>query len=295
MNGSLAIRLILVLVLFRGFPVHAQRPVFCVYTTSGNVKCSPAHGGGSDPILEHVWLYPGDKLTLADNISEIVLLDRDTSYVRLREKGRYTVEQVAKMPHTRVSDPMMARYITLLWTPSTAGGPITHSTHYFQNSSPAAVLAPRPGYPTSLDSLIFRWHGVSWARKYFLRLRNPDGQLAYDSVIIDTQAVVHFPGRMSAPNSYSWTLDLVGEAGRLQFADSGHLTLVDESAVLPRLPDIIPDSVGGIAIIFQHIEQEENAGCIRRANDYFQQLTGEFPMDAALNELYMEFRRRNYF
>ena len=313
MNRSFPIRLMLALVLTSGFPAHAQRPVFGVYTTSGTVTCVPARGGGSSPVLQHIWLYPGDKLTLSDNISEIVLFDHDTSYVRLKEKGTYKMDQIGKMQHTRVHDSLMIRYLSLVWAensgsspaaarstgappnPATGSSAGTPASHYFQNSFPTRVLAPRAGYATSLDSLIFRWHGVSWARKYFLRLRNPDGQLAYDSVIIDTQAVVHFPGRMTAPNSYTWTLDIVGEAGRLQFADSGHIVLVNESAVLPQLPAITADPIGGIAIILQHIEQDESAGCTKQANDYFQQLTADFPMDAALNQLYMEFRRRNYF
>jgi hypothetical protein len=90
-------------------------------------------------------------------------------------------------------------------------------------------------------------------------------------------------------------LDIVGESGRLQFADSNHIVLVNESAIFPQLPLITPDSIGGIAILLQRIEQYENASCTKLANDLFHQLTTDFPQDAALDQLYTEFRNRNYF
>jgi hypothetical protein len=146
-----------------------------------------------------------------------------------------------------------------------------------------------------MDSLIFRWRSVYWARKYFLRLRDPTGRLCYDSVIVDTETVVHFPGRMTAGNTYTWTLDIVGESRRLQFADSNHIVLINDSAVLPRLPPITPDSIGGFAALLQRIEQYENAGCIKEAGELFEQLTTDFPQDPALDQLYFAFRQRNYF
>jgi hypothetical protein len=71
--------------------------------------------------------------------------------------------------------------------------------------------------------------------------------------------------------------------------------LVDETAVLSHLSQVMEDSIGGIAAILQRIEQFENAGCIQRADSLFQQLTNSFPQDDALDKLYESFRRRNYF
>lgn len=310
MNRSFPVCLLFLFFLIRVFPTRAQRPVFGVYLTTGTINCTFTHGGGYSTVFLHSWLYPGDKLTLADDISEIVLFDRDTGYVRLRGKGSYSTDMVRKMQHTRVHDTMIIRYLSLLWLQAPQPAPAESRTDARGHTaasqthrpvipvtpgSTTTVLAPRANYATSLDSLIFRWRNVYWARKYFLRLRNTDGQLCYDGVIVDTQAVVHFPGRMTPGNTYAWTLDIVGESGRLQFADSGHIVLVNESVIFPQLPPVTPDSIGGIAIILQRIEQYENASCIKQANDFFQRLISELPMDAALDQLYTEFRRRNYF
>jgi|GEM_PF-2565189 hypothetical protein len=345
MQHSVTISLLLAGLLTLGHTASSQRPAYGVYFTAGTINCNPARGA-SRLVLAHSWLHQGDKITLVDNVAEITLFDHDTSYVRLRGKGTYTMDDIGKMQHTRVRDSILIQYLSLSWaeviqpappnraavtpkhspasTPantSTSGtltptntntsgtlastntntsGTLAHtsptpraSTRPSQN--PALVIAPRPAYATSMDSLIFRWRNVYWARKYFLRLRNPDGRLCYDTVIIDTQAVVHFPGRMTAGNTYTWTLDIVGESGRLQFADSNHIVLVNDSAILPQLPPITPDSIGGFAVLLQRIEQYENAGCTKEAESLFEQLTTDFPQDPALDKLYFDFRRRNYF
>jgi hypothetical protein len=306
MKHPFTIYLLLAATLAQGLAARGQQPVFGVYSAAGNIKCIPARGA-SGPVFPLTWLYEGDKLTLLDNISEITIFDRDTSYIRLQGKGAYTIAGIEKMQPTRVRDTMIIRYLSLLWEDvirqaSQTSTSVTHHTPPSQYHTAAVptrtlsiILAPRNGYATSMDSIIFYWHGISWARKYFLRLRNPGGQLCYDSVLVDTQAVVYFPGRMPAGNSYTWTLDIIGESGRLQFADSGHIVLVDETAVLPQLPPVIPDSIGGFAIILQRIEQYENAGCIRQAEALFSQLTTSFPQDDALYKLYRSFRCRNYF
>jgi hypothetical protein len=306
MKHPSSICLLLAATLTYGLSARGQRPVFGVYSAAGNIKCIPARGPSRD-VFPLTWLYKSDKVTLLDNISEITLFDHDTGYIRLQGKGSYTIAGIEKMQPTRVRDTMIIRYLSLLWedvirpAPQASTG-VSHSTPPTQYHTPVAptralsiILAPRNAYATSMDSIIFCWHSVSWARKYFLRLRNPDGQLCYDSVHVDTQTVVHFPGRMPAGNSYTWALDIVGESGRLQFADSGHIVLVDETAVLPQLPPVIPDPIGGFAVILQRIEQFENAGCIRQAEAMFSQLTTSFPQDDALDKLYTSFRRRNYY
>jgi hypothetical protein len=297
-----AIVLTQMITIFTAFTARGQWPAFGVYHTAGTIKCVAAHGGATRPLTEHSWLYEGDKLMLLDNIAEIILFDRDTNYIRLHGKGNYTTADIKKIQRSHIRDNITVRYISLLWDELIRPGAGTQKQKEQIASSTGGVvrglslvIAPRDGYATSMDSLIFCWHSVSWARKYFLRLRNPDGQLCYDSVIVDTQAVVHFPGRMTAGNYYTWTLDIVGESGRLQFADSNHIVLVNESAILPQLPPITPDSIGGIAVRLQQIEQYENASCTKQANDLFLQLTTDFPEDAALGQLYAAFRQRNYF
>jgi hypothetical protein len=289
------IYLLLAAILFPGLNTRGQSPIFGIYFTAANIRYVPARGGAK-PLDPHTWLKATDKLILLDNIAEITLFDHDSSYVRLHGKGTYAVAEIENMPRTRVRDTVILRYLSFLWQdairpdPHASGSPSHSTTH-----APSIILTPRDNYATSMDSLIFRWHSVSWARKYFLRLRNPDGQLCYDSVLADTQAIVHFPGRMSAGNTYTWGLDIVGESGRLQFVDSSHIVLVNESAVLPRLPPLTADSIGGIAILLQRIEQYENVGCIRQAEILFWQLLNDFPQDAALDKLYASFRSRNYF
>jgi hypothetical protein len=301
MQHSVTFSLLLAGILTQGLTASSQRPTYGVYFTAGTIKCTPARGP-SRPVLLHDWLREGDKISLADNIAEITLIDHDTCYVRLRGKGTYTMAEIGKIQHTRVLDSILIQYLSLSWAeviqpalPNRATGTPRHSPTHAGNPSRPTILAPRPGYTTSMDSLIFRWRNVYWARKYFLRLRRPDGRLCYDSVIVDTQAVVHFPGRMTPGNSYTWTLDIVGESGRLQFADSNHIVLVNDSTILPQLPPITPDSIGGFAVLLQRIEQYENAGCIKEAENLFEQLTTDFPQDPALDKLYAAFRQRNYF
>jgi hypothetical protein len=289
------IYLFLAVILIQGLNVQGQSPVFGVYFTAGNIKYVPARGGARSLDL-HTWLNASDKLILLDNIAETTLFARDTCYIRLHGKGTYTTAEIENMPRTRIRDTLISRYLSLLWAEVIRPAPVTKN-HIpgLPVHSPSIIIAPRETYATSMDSLVFRWHSASWARKYFLRLRSPNGQLCYDSVLIDTQAVVHFPGRMSAGNSYTWGLDIIAESGRLQFVDSSRILLVDESAVLPRLPPVVADSIGGIAILLQRIEQYENAGCIKQAEALFFQLTNDYPQDAALDKLYASFRRRNYF
>jgi hypothetical protein len=299
MYRSLPIPLLFAFLLTQGPIARAQRPIFGVYLATGTIKCIPAHGP-SRLISRNDWLYPGERLSLLDDISGITLFGQDTTYIRLHGKGAYTIDQISKMQHTRVRDTLLIRYLSLTWAqvvqpaPTTSRASAQTPASPGRSSSASLVLAPRARYATSLDSLIFRWHQVSWARKYFLRLRDPDGQLCYDSVLADTQAVVHLPGSAgSTGNAYTWTLDLVSPSGRLQFADSNHILLVNESITLPQLSPIIPDSIGGIAIILQQIEQYEKAGCTKRAAQLFLGLTTDFPQDAALDEMYTDFRRRN--
>jgi hypothetical protein len=308
MQHSVTFSLLLAGILTHGLTASSQRPAFGVYFTAGTIKCTPARGAPA-PVLLHNWLYQGDRITLVDNVAEITLFDQDTSYVRLRGKGAYTIGEIEKMQHTRVRDTILMQYLALSWAeviqpapPNRAAGTQTHSppnagtpARTTPPPNPSPVLAPRPNYATSMDSLIFRWRSTYWARKYFLRLRSPEGRLCYDTVLVDTQAVVHFPGRMTAGNSYTWTLDIVGESGRLQFADSNHIVLVNDTAVLPQLPPITPDSIGGIAVLLQRIEQYENAGCTKKAENLFGQLTTDIPQDTALDKLYAAFRKRNYF
>jgi hypothetical protein len=299
MQHSVTISVLLAGFLTLGHTASSQRPVYGVYLTAGTINCIPAHGP-SRPVLAHSWLHLGDRVTLVDNIAEITLFDHDTSYVRLHGKGTYTMEEIGKMQHARVRDTILIQYLSLSWAEVIQPAPPIHAAVTPKHppastSTNPLVVAPRPAYATSMDSLIFRWRSIYWARKYFLRLRNPDGRLCYDSVIIDTQAIVHFPGRMTAGNTYTWTLDIVGESGRLQFADSNHIVLVNDSAILPQLPPITPDSIGGFAILLQRIEQYENAGCTKEAENLFEQLTTDFPQDPALDKLYFDFRRRNYF
>jgi hypothetical protein len=305
MYRSFSIQILLAFFLTQGPIARAQRPLFGVYLATGTIKCTPARGP-SRLISRYDWLYPSDRLSLLDNISQITLFGRDTTYVCLHGKGTYAIDQIKKMQHTCVRDTLLIRYLSLTWAEVIQ--PVPAASH----ASTALVLAPRANYATSIDSVKFTWHQVSWARKYFLRLRDPDGQLCYDSTLTDTQAVIYFPrsagsaGNIrsagsadntrssgSAGNIYTWTLDLVSQSGRLQFADSNHIVLVNESATLPHLPPILPDSIGGIAIILQQIEQYENAGCTKRAAQLLLQLTADFPQDAALDKMYIDFRRRN--
>jgi hypothetical protein len=301
MNRSLPLQLFLALLLTQGPRVIGQVPVFSVYFTA-DTRYSPGHGGGILPLAPHTWLYANDKLMLPDNIAELTLFTGDTCYVHLQGKGNYTIAEIEKLPRHPIRDKMIVQYYSFIWQerikspPSAPHNITTSSSHpsHARNSS-LFVLDPRPNYATSLDSLVFRWPNVSWARKYFLRLRNPDGHLVYDSVLADTQAIVHFPGRMPVGNSYAWALDVVGEGGRLQFADTGHIVLVDETKVLPQLPSIPADSLGGISMILLEIERDENAGCTREAEALFFRLINDFPMDAALDKLYAAFKQRNYF
>jgi hypothetical protein len=315
MQHFVTITLLLAGILTQGLTASSQSPAFGVYFTAGNIKYIPGRAGETRPILLHDWLYQGDRITLVDNNAEITLIERDTSYVQLRGKGTYTIDEIRKMQHTRVHDTLITQYLSLLWAQVSQPAPTNRAagtqTHSPANAgtparttpvpparpspNPGAVLAPRPGYATTMDSLVFRWRSVYWARKYFLRLRDPDGRLCFNSVIVDTETVVHFPGQMTAGNTYTWTLDIVGESRRLQFADSNHIVLVNDSAVLPRLPPITPDSIGGFAALLQRIEQYENAGCIKEARDLFEQLTADFSQDPALDQLYFAFRQRNYF
>ena len=288
-------------------PSFGQGPVFGVYFNAGTIKYLPAHDGAARPLVFHDWLAEGDRVLLQDNIAELILIDRDSNYIRLDGKGNYTVADLEKMPRNHVADSITLRYFSLLWTEAPHSSPHSPATkektlsgvngrqHSAANLMPATpfMVAPRHGYSTSLDSLIFRWHRISWAQKYLLRIRNLAGEVRYDSVLVDTEAVVNFAGRMS-PDTYYWALDLVGASGRLQFGDSSHIALIDEAAVLPQLPPLPVDSLGGIATILRRIEQYEAFGCLRHASNLFQQLTVDFPTDGALDKMYQEFLQRNY-
>jgi hypothetical protein len=282
---------------------RGQWPAFGVYHTEGTIKCASAHNHETAPVIQHSWLYEGDKLMLLDNIAEIILFDKDTNYIRLRGKGTYTTAQIEKMRRTHVRDNVTVKYLSLLWEELFRPGSsslmekekIAGSTGGVSRGI-SVLLAPRDGYSTSMEFLCFRWHSVHWARKYFLRIRDQQGQLRYDSVSPDTMAVVRFPDRFTYGNTYTCYLDLIGESGRLQFADSCHVTLIDETTVLPQLPIVTedPDSLGGIVILLRRIQQCETNGCIRQADELFHHLTTGHSQDPALDQLYAAFRRRNY-
>ena len=301
MNRSLPIQLFLALLLTQGLRVSSQIPVFGVYYCA-DTRYSPGRGGGIVSLASHTWLYANDKLMMPDNIAELTLFTRDTCYIHLLGKGNYTIAEIEKLPRIPIRDTMMIQYYSFFWQEKIMPAP--PATHITTNSSPHPsrslnstpfIFDPRPNYATSLDSLVFRWPNVSWARKYFLRLRSPDGHLVYDSVLTDTQATVHFSGRMPIDYTYGWALDIVGEGGRLQFADSGHIVLVDETKILPQLPPVPADSLGGMATILREIERDENAGCTRQAETLLFRLYNDFPADVALDRLYAAFKQRNYF
>ena len=307
MARSLAVTLILSLFLTKGAP--AQLTAFGVYFTAGTVTYIPARGP-SRALETHTFLKATDRVTLSDNIAQVILFSPDTSYVELEGKGTYTTAAIAKLPHHPIRDPMVIKYFSFFWSPPSSSPPRDPLTSSISRNPPSSsisrnsvsfsdlksfIIKPRPEYVTSLDSLIFEWRNVSWARKYFLRLRSPEGDIRYDSVLVDTQVIVHFPGHLKMGIAYNWAVDIVGEGGRLQFADSGHLIWIDETKVLQQLPPLPFDSLGGIAATLEQIEQYENAGCIRQADSLFQRLSSSFPLDAALDKLYAAFRERNYY
>ena len=300
MTRSLGVTLTVVFFLTQGATSRAQIPVFCTYFTAGTVTYFPSRGD-SKPLETHTWLTGNDKLRLSDNIAQVTLFCRDTSFIQLEGKGIYNVAAIAKLNRRPIHDPMMIEYFSLFWssiaTSATSTHPNLHSNQPVADSADSRrfVHTPRPAYNTSMDSVVFSWQNVSWAHKYFLRIRNADGMLCYDKVIADTQTLVVFSGGMPPGNTYYWALDIVGEGGRLQFADTGHLVLIDEMKVLPRLPALAFDSLGGIAVVLEQIEQYENAGCIRQADILFRRLNANFPLDIALDKLYAAFRQRNYF
>jgi hypothetical protein len=288
--------------LTRTLSAQGTWPAFGVYHTAGTIKCVSAKGGVAQAVLPHSWVYTGDKLLLLDNVAELILFDRDSNYIRLHGKGNYTTADIQKMQRTHVRDNITVKYLSLLWEELLRPGSasliekekIARSTGGVSRGL-TVILTPRDAYSTSMDSLCFRWHRVNWAKKYFLRLRTPDGDIRFDSVLIDTEVVVHFSPRMPVGYTYIWSLDLVGGSGRLQFSDSSHLILIDESTVLPQVPALEADSLGGPAAILRRIEQLESYGCIREADALYQRLMADFPVDGALNELYFAFRERNYY
>jgi hypothetical protein len=95
MYRSFSIQILLAFFLTQGPIARAQRPLFGVYLATGTIKCTPARGP-SRLISRYDWLYPGDRLSLLDNISQITLFGRDTTYVCLHGKGTYTIDQIKK-------------------------------------------------------------------------------------------------------------------------------------------------------------------------------------------------------
>ncbi|HXD77432.1 MAG TPA: hypothetical protein VN616_06470 [Puia sp.] len=331
--------LIVASLLLQNPAARAQGPVFGVYFNAGNIRYTPAHGGGTQLLGYHNWLFDGDKLSLQDNISELILFDRDSNYVKLEGKGNYTVAQMGQLPRHRLTDTVEIRYASLFWAdapqptvratgrhrsrgePNPPSGGHDRSndslnapgSHNRPNdslnalrvaaptkigraptltSSAPLVLIPRNGYATSLDSCIFRWHRIGWARKYFLRMRTAQGEIRYDSVVADTQAIIHLAGHLP-PDTYYWALDIVGESGRLQFGDSGHIIVVDEATVIKQLPALQEDSLGGITSVLRKINQYETSGCTGSADEMYRQLLAAFPTDGALFRMYDAFLTRN--
>src|SRR5580693_2705858 len=94
---------------------QGQWPAFGVYHTAGPVKCIPARGGPAKPVIRYSWVYEGDRLLLQDIISELILFDRDSNYIRLHGKGGYTTADIEKMERTHVQDNITVRYLSLLW------------------------------------------------------------------------------------------------------------------------------------------------------------------------------------
>jgi hypothetical protein len=282
--------------------VCGQGPVFAVYFNAGSIKCTPPRGG-SHPIEFHNWLFEGDKLSLQDNIAELILFCRDSSYLRLDGKGNYSVLDLEKMPRRHIADSVTLRYLSLLWSdaprprpltppPPTAKSNIARPPLRPYSSGAPLMISPHNGYITSLDSCIFRWRPVSWAQKYFLRIRSREGEIRFDSVLVDTQAIVNFAGKMP-PGAYFWALDLVGEFGRLQFGDSSHIVLIDEAPVIAQLPSLPEDSLGGIVATIRKIAQYEASGCTKSAAEMFRELAAVFPTDSALDKMYHAFLLRN--
>ena len=92
---------IVAFLLIQALAAHGQGPVFGVYFNAGNIKCTPARGKGTHALGYHEWLFAGDRVTLQDNISELILFGRDSSYLRLDGKGNYLVADLEKIYKTR--------------------------------------------------------------------------------------------------------------------------------------------------------------------------------------------------
>jgi hypothetical protein len=246
-------------------------------------------------------VYEGDRLLLQDKISELILFDNDSNYIRLHGKGSYTTADIEKMERTHLRDNITVRYLSLLWEelfrPGKSSQPekekIAGSAGGVSRGLPL-VTAPRDNYLTSMDSLAFRWHPVPWGRKYVLQLQNVEGLLWKDCVAADTQLIVRFKDQLAYGKKYKWTIDIIGQSGRPQFGDSGNLTLVDEPTVLAQLTPLSADSLGGIISTLQRIERCENLGCTKRADELYRRLLTDFPHNSALHKLYWSFCRRNY-
>lgn len=281
---------------------HAQWPVFRVYHVEGLIKYKTSGQSPFKPIFKSVYLYKGDTILLLNDKADIILFDRDTNYIQINFKGKYSVAEIQKMQKTHMRDDITAKYARLLWEDvfKPANNGLNSDKEAIANSAGGVsrglsmVIAPGLRYRTSMDKQLFRWEKISWARLYRLRMTNPSGADCYNQLTTDSQLYVHFKGPLTYGNTYHWTLEIIGEGSRTQDGENGYLELIDEKKVLPTISLRRVDSLPGLANELQWIELYEDNGCIKKALSVYLNLLKKYPNDRALKQLYYTFTKQNF-
>ncbi len=289
--------LILITLLTEASLTRAQWPEYGVYHTIGRIQCLRAKGGATQVLGKGSWIYSGDELLLADGIADIILFDRDSNYIHVKGKGRYTTVDLSTLQRSHVRDNITIRYLYLVWEELFRPGSDQSATGSTGGVSRGGslMLFPADDYRSSLDRVLFRWQPVVWATHYRLRMTDDGGRLVYDSAFKDTQVIVRVRPPLSFGQRYHWALDLEGLDDRHQEGATGELQLVDEKKVLAGADDAIaePDALPGLNTSLMRAEEYERLGCTRSANAVYLRLLSADREDMALQVLYREFRRRN--
>jgi hypothetical protein len=280
----------------------AQWPVFRVYHISGTIKYKSSGQSHLKPLTKSAYLYQRDTILLINNNADIILFDRDTNYIQIRLKGKYSVAEIQDMQKTHIKDDITIKYIKLLWEelfkPDEGG--FTNDDETISSSTAGVsrglsiVIAPGDRYRTSMDVQWFRWKKISWAKSYRLRLTNQNKTECYNKLTTDTQAYVHFTDSMPYGNLYMWNLKVIGDGSQTMPDVTGYLELIDEKKVLPGISKSATDSLKGIAHDLSLIGLYEDHGCIKKAADAYQLLLKKYPEDRALKKLYHAFLSRNF-
>ena len=193
---------------------EAQSPLFFVDLIKGDVVVRHDKKNTEKVKVRSV-IFKNDIITIANDQSELTLVDTYNKSTVLSKKGTYSVNDLLKAPFQQ-SAGITSKYFSMVWkelsNPSKgvrAGlKDMVSSWGGVERGGCAWHLAPFDGWTTYDDSIRFSWASTSPDLYYGFTLFDEANDVVMEVSVRDTQIVIwRYAWVKSARNAYGWRIN----------------------------------------------------------------------------------------